>query len=100
MALKLSKRQTQMLKDYEHLLNSPFADGYSYMAFESKYKTTTEKVRELYEKYKESTRKELSKEEAFDLIKKEVEAYIARRSHACAPIFPQDEIIKIVECVK
>lgn len=58
MTLKLSEKQIQMLKDYEHLLDSPFADGYSFKAFESKYKTTTKKVRELYKQYKKDLKKE------------------------------------------
>lgn len=96
---KYTQKQLKIIKEYEELLKDPMADGYTYKAFEDKYKVDSDEVDKMYEKYKNENRVNLTKEQAINLIIEEVNIYKEKSRFNCA-IFPKEEIINILDNIR
>lgn len=94
------KEIKQIIKAYKDYIDSPMSDGYTRMYLENKFNMDIEEMEKLYEENKKESYKNLTKEQAYDLIKKEIKKYFEKEQFGCCCKFPKDEIIDIVYSVK
>ena len=95
-----TKKELKIIKDYEDYVNSPMSDGYTRVYLENKHSMSIESMEKLYNKYKKSKYKNLTKEQAYDLIRKQLKIYNEKKNFGCNPYFPREEIEEIVYAVK
>lgn len=96
---ELTEREIKIVKAYKELLDNPFADGYTWKAFESKY-VKSETASKLYKRYLAQTRMNLTKEQAFDMIAEEVRKYNEAIRWGYCRSFPKEDIQEIIEGVR
>lgn len=100
MTREFTKKELQIIKAYKHYIDSPMSDGYTRVYLEGKFNMTIEEMSKLYEEHKKDNYKNLTKEQAYDLIRKEIKTYFEKEQFGCCCKFPKDEIIDIVYAVK
>ena len=100
MVRKFTKKELQIIKAYKDYIDSPMSDGYTRVYLEGKFQMDIEEMEKLYEEHKKSNYENLTKEQAYDLIRKEIKKYFEKEQFGCCCKFPKDEIIDIIYSVK
>lgn len=97
--MEFTKKELDMIKEYTDFINDPMSDGYTRVWLENKFKTSIDKMETLYKNYKKEKYKNITKEQAYDLIKERLDVYNKNKNFGCS-IFPKEDIEQIVYSVK
>ena len=90
-------KEELIIKAYRDYINSPYSDGYTRVYLEGKFKMSIDEMRNIYKAHLNKQRKNITKAQAYDMIKELVEVYEENRRMGNLVSFPADDVIEIIK---
>ena len=90
-------KEELIIKAYRDYITSPYSDGYTRVYLEGKFKMSIDEMRNIYKAHLKKQRKNITKAQAYDMIKELVEVYEENRRMGNLVSFPADDVIEIIK---
>lgn len=90
-------KEELIIKAYRDYITSPYSDGYTRVYLEGKFKMSIDEMRDIYKAHLKKQRKNITKAQAYDMIKELVEVYEENRRMGNLVSFPADDVIEIIK---
>lgn len=90
-------KEELIIKAYRDYITSPYSDGYTRVYLEGKFKMSIDEMKNIYKAHLNKQRKNITKAQAYDMIKELVEVYEDNRRMGNLVSFPADDVIEIIK---
>lgn len=90
-------KEELIIKAYRDYINSPYSDGYTRVYLEGKFKMSIDEMRNIYKAHLNKQRQNITKAQAYDMIKELVEVYEENKRMGNIVSFPADDVIEIIK---
>lgn len=90
-------KEELIVKAYRDYINSPYSDGYTRVYLEGKFKMSIDEMRNIYKAHLNKQRKNITKAQAYDMIKELVDVYEENKRMGNIVSFPADDVIEIIK---
>lgn len=90
-------KEELIIKAYRDYITSPYSDGYTRVYLEGKFKMSIDEMKRIYKAHLKKQRKNITKAQAYDMIKELVLAYEDNVRMGNMISFPADDVIEIIK---
>lgn len=90
-------KEELIIKAYRDYINSPYSDGYTRVYLEGKFKMSIDEMRNIYKAHLNKQRQNITKAQAYDMIKELVDVYEENKRMGNIVSFPADDVIEIIK---